>query len=147
MQAILNHDSPIEQRGLFSEKTGLKMVDKELMPNFRLNSTQKDNISSSFNQLFQGKIRQSDNSMPTLVDDVVFLKKRQRSQNPNQIEGLKTFNPKDSMNHVLRDDNVFLGNMAEQYKNRVKRKASQAQPTSRAVETIGEILTQKSKYN
>ena len=52
MQNVMNHDTPMEQREILKERTGLKMVDKELMPNFRLNSSQKDNISSSFNQIF-----------------------------------------------------------------------------------------------
>ena len=38
MQAIMNHDKASDRGKIDFENTGLKMVNKELMPNFRLNS-------------------------------------------------------------------------------------------------------------
>lgn len=40
-------------------------------------------------------------------------------------EGLRTFNSRDSMKLVLRDNNVSLSNLAEQYKSNLQRKASE----------------------
>lgn len=55
-------------------RSGLKMVNKDLMPNFRLNSTEKDNMTSSFNAIFQSKKR-IETCAPGELDDVVFLRR------------------------------------------------------------------------
>ena len=55
-------------------RNGLKMVNKDLMPNYRLNSTEKDQMTSSFNPIFQSKKR-IETCAPTELDDVVFLRR------------------------------------------------------------------------
>ena len=55
-------------------KSGLKMVNKDMMPNFRLNSTEKQQMTSSFTPLFQGKKR-IESCKPSELDEVVFIRR------------------------------------------------------------------------
>lgn len=52
MRAVLSPDAPRDHDEASPLKTGLKMVNKDTMPNFRLNSSEKQDMTSTFNQLF-----------------------------------------------------------------------------------------------
>ena len=64
-------------------------------------------------------------------------------------EGLRTFNSRDSMKLVLRDNNVSLSNLAEQYKSNLQRKASEKKlinildSSGKQANQIADILSQK----
>lgn len=92
MRSVLNYEDNDQQAVFLTERVGLKMVNKEMLPNYRLGSAQKEHMTSTFCPIFQGKIRQVDVTTPTQVDEVVFQQGR-RSLTPHTAaaEGVKTF--------------------------------------------------------
>ena len=74
----------------------------------------------------------------------MFLRKTQQSQNQNEVSALMNEKRQIKKNTLLSDSRFSLENMAESYKFSVKRKASQNPPALRGVETIADVLSQRS---
>ena len=55
-----------------ASNSGIKIVDVEVMPAFRLNSNQKDNLSSEYHKIFQAKKEVKVFNRTDSVDNVVF---------------------------------------------------------------------------
>lgn len=130
-----------------TERVPKKMINTDALPGHRLNSAQKENMSSTFFPLFQSKIRHENNGAPTGVDEVVFRGARSLTPNAAKPDGIKTYDFKSNIDGVLRENDVTSLNMIEQYKSKISkghRRASQM-PPSRRKETISELLSMRSQ--
>ena len=113
MRVIIQQEEQGQQAGFVTERTAKKMVNTDTLPGHRLTSAQKQNMSSTFFPLFQGKIRLGNMASSTGVDDVVFQGGRSLTPNAAKAEGIKTFDPKNSINSVLRENDLTSHHMIE----------------------------------
>jgi hypothetical protein len=128
-----------------TERRGRKRVDTDTLPGYRLNTSEKYNMSSTYFPLFQGKARHDDIVTPTQVDAVVF---QARSLTPNaKTEGKRTYETtvkKGEVHSAIREaGHVTPRDMVENYRNSVARNnrtASQMPPTRRTAD-LGELLS------